>query len=49
MKRKKIKNQGRDLNILYSLNGEGLKLVSKVIPNKKKVRKIKHKKDLFDV
>jgi len=48
MKKKKIKKQGRDLNVLYSLNGEGQKLVSQVIPNKRKCKKVKHKGKLFD-
>jgi len=38
--------QGRDLNILRSLEGTGQKMVEKIVPDKKR-KPAKHKKELF--
>ena len=48
MKKKKIKPQGRDFNILNSFNRIGQKLIQKVLLNKKKSKKVKHRYEMFD-
>ena len=43
MAKKKLKKQGRDLNVLLSITNLGQKMIEKVLPNKKKNNRPKHK------
>jgi hypothetical protein len=45
---KSARKQGRDLNVLKSLSGQGTKLVEKVVVSKKQSSKTKHKKNIIN-